>query len=71
VSATSVDHWGLELLIVEVVCFFGALDSPVRSDIVVCLLTFVASDHGAVDHWAKLTITRGLTGQFGAHRTVR
>jgi hypothetical protein len=67
----SADCWGLELLIVEVVCPFGAPDSPEQSAIVVCLLTFVASDCGAVDHWAKLTITRGLTGQSGAHQTVR
>jgi hypothetical protein len=38
-SATSTDSWGLELLTVEDFCPFGARDSPVRSDIVDCLLT--------------------------------
>jgi hypothetical protein len=37
VHAISPDRWGLELLTVEVICSFGAPDSPVRPDIADCL----------------------------------
>jgi hypothetical protein len=51
VPATSVDHWGLEQLTVEVFCLLAAPDSPVRSDFVAltsdfccALLLFIAVD---------------------------
>jgi hypothetical protein len=37
VRAMSADRYGLELLTIEVVCPYGALDSPVRFDIADCL----------------------------------
>jgi hypothetical protein len=40
VSATSADHWGFELLTVEVFCPLAAPDSPVRSDFVVLTSDF-------------------------------
>jgi hypothetical protein len=63
VHARSADHWGLELLTVEVVCPFGAPDSPIRPVVVDCLLTSNATDCGAVDRWAKMTVAHGHTGQ--------
>jgi hypothetical protein len=65
--ATSADRWGLELLTIEVICPFGAPNSLVRPDVAYCLLTSDVSDYGTVDHWVKMTIAHGLTGQFGAH----
>jgi hypothetical protein len=65
---TSNDHWGLELLTIEVVYPFGAPDSPVRSDDAVCLLTSDASDYCEVDR--SRLLLRGLTGQTSAHRIV-
>jgi hypothetical protein len=59
VSATSADHWDLELLTVEVFCILAAPDSPVRHIVAGCLLTSGSADCvavNAVDHWAKLTV---------------
>jgi hypothetical protein len=39
VRAPSADRWGLELLTIEVVCSFGAPDSPVAHRTVQCDLT--------------------------------
>jgi hypothetical protein len=67
VCATSADSWGLELLIVENFCPFGAPDSPVRPDVADCLLTSDASNCGrspAVDRCSE-------GSPDIAHRTVR
>jgi hypothetical protein len=61
VRATSANRWGLELLIVKVLCPLAALDSPVAHRTVRCVLTSdFCSIHcsfvSAVDRWAKLTI---------------
>jgi hypothetical protein len=37
VRATLANHWGLELLNIEVICPCGAPDIPVRPDIADCL----------------------------------
>jgi hypothetical protein len=68
VCATSADCWGLELLSVEFVYPFGAPDSPVRPDVVDCLLTSDALDCSAVDRSRPLA---KLTVALWAHRTVR
>jgi hypothetical protein len=72
VRATLADHWGLELLTVEVVCPLAAPDIPVAHWTVRCILmlqtNFCAADYAAVsvvDHWAKLTVA------LLSHRTVR
>jgi hypothetical protein len=70
VRATSVDRWGLELLTVEVVCPFGAPDSPVRPVIAECLLNSDAAYCGVVNHsrpLGEMIVSRGHTGQSGAH----
>jgi hypothetical protein len=63
VHATSADHWGLERLTVEVLCFLVALDSPVRSDFAVLTSNFCTvhcSPQSIVGHtWPLL---RWLTG---------
>jgi hypothetical protein len=66
--ATSNNCWGLELLTVEVVCPFGAPDSPVRSSVVVCLLTSDASDCCEVDRSRPLAES---TVAPWAHQTDR
>jgi hypothetical protein len=68
VCATSADRWGLELFTIEVVCPYGAPDSPVRPDVADCLLTSDASDCGAVDRSQPLAES---TVASWAHRTVR
>jgi hypothetical protein len=57
--ATSVDHWGLERLTVEVLCPLAAPDSPVHSDFTALtsdLRTVHCSSDIAVDRWAQLTV---------------
>jgi hypothetical protein len=71
VSATSADRWGLELLTIEVFCLLVALDSPVRSDIIDCLLTsddqtVPQSTVGEVDRCSVVSPDSPV-----AHRTVR
>jgi hypothetical protein len=68
VRATSADRWGLELFTIEVVCPYGAPDSPVRPDVAYCLLTSDASDYGAVDRSQPLAES---TVAPWAHRTVQ
>jgi hypothetical protein len=78
VRATSADHWGLQLLTVEV--FYplcgtgqsgGTPDSPVRSDFVVWLLTsngqtVLQSTVGEVDHGSIVS-----SNSLMVHQTVR
>jgi hypothetical protein len=79
VSATSADHWGLELLTVEVLCPLVAPDNLMAHRIVRCILTLQTDLWllrcrlpvvSAVDRWAKLIvaplshrIVRWCTGQ--------
>jgi hypothetical protein len=68
VRATLADRWGLERLIVEVLCPLVAPDSPVRSDFAILtshFCTIHCSSVSTVDRWAKLTVA------LLAHRTVR
>jgi hypothetical protein len=66
VRATSADYWGLERLIVEVLCPLATPDSSVRSDFAVLtstLSTVHCSSQSTIGHsWPLL---RWLTGQSG------
>jgi hypothetical protein len=77
VRATSANHWGLELLTIEVLCPDAASDSPVAHRTVWCVLTLqfwlLTSDFctvhcssvSAVDRWWSWPLLRWLTGQSG------
>jgi hypothetical protein len=81
VRATSADHWGFERLTVEVLCPLVTPDSPVAHQTVWCTLTsqfwLMTCALFTVHLMSQSTVGRSwpllhwLTGQSGAHQTVR